>query len=136
MVPAGRGKIINMASVAGLVAMGGGCSYTMSKHAIVGLTRQLACEYGPLGIRVNAICPGSIATSLRQNSMEILGETAPEMRAAGVGAMSADRLAQIVPLGARGAPEDVAAAATYLASADSDYMNGHTLVVDGGWTAR
>jgi NAD(P)-dependent dehydrogenase (short-subunit alcohol dehydrogenase family) len=108
----------------------------MSKHAIVGLTRQLACEYGPLGIRVNAICPGSIATDLRQNSMEILGGTAPEMSGAGVGALSPERLAQIVPLGARGTPEDVAAAATYLASAESDYMNGHTLVVDGGWTAR
>ena len=84
MVPARRGKIINMASVAGLVAMGGGCTYTMSKHAIVGLTRQLACEYGPLGVRVNAICPGSIATDLRQNSMEILGATAPEMSSAGV----------------------------------------------------
>jgi NAD(P)-dependent dehydrogenase (short-subunit alcohol dehydrogenase family) len=136
MVPAGRGKIINMASVAGLVAMGGGCTYTMSKHAIVGLTRQLACEYGPLGIRVNAICPGPIATELRQNSMEILGDTAPEMSTAGVGAMSPDRLAQIVPLGTRGAPEDVAGAATYLASSDSDYVNGHMLVVDGGWTAR
>src|SRR6266480_7541569 len=54
MVPAGYGKIVNIASVAGLVAMGGGCTYTMSKHAIVGLTRQLACEYGPRGIRVNA----------------------------------------------------------------------------------
>ncbi|MBV9582599.1 MAG: SDR family oxidoreductase [Chloroflexi bacterium] len=136
MVPAGRGKIINMASVAGLVAMGGGCTYTMSKHAIVGLTRQLACEYGPLGIRVNAICPGSIATSLRQNSMEILGETAPEMSTAGVGALSPERLAQVVPLGTRGSAEDVAGAAVYLASSDSDYMNGHTLVVDGGWTAR
>jgi NAD(P)-dependent dehydrogenase (short-subunit alcohol dehydrogenase family) len=68
--------------------------------------------------------------------MEILGETAPEMSTAGVGAMSADRLAQVVPLGARGSPEDIAAAAVYLASEDSDYMNGHTLVVDGGWTAR
>ena len=136
MVPAGRGKIINMASVAGLVALAGGCAYTMSKHAIVGLTRELACEYGPRGIRVNAICPGSISTSLRQNSMEILGDTAPEMTTAGVGALSQDRLAQIVPLGMRGSPEDIAGAAVYLASSDSDYMNGHTLVVDGGWTAR
>jgi NAD(P)-dependent dehydrogenase (short-subunit alcohol dehydrogenase family) len=136
MVPAGYGKIINMASVAGLVAMGGGCTYTMSKHAIVGLTRQLACEYGPSGIRVNAICPGTIATSLRQNSMEILGSTAPEMSGAGVGAMSPERLREIVPLGARGAADDIAAAATFLASRESDYMNGSTLVIDGGWTAR
>ncbi len=136
MVVSGYGKIVNIASVAGLVAMGGGCTYTMSKHAIVGLTRQLACEYGPRGIRVNAICPGSIATPLRQNSMEILGAMAPEMSQAGVGAMSPERLREMIPLGGRGAPDDVAAAAAFLASADSDYMNGHTLVVDGGWTAR
>jgi NAD(P)-dependent dehydrogenase (short-subunit alcohol dehydrogenase family) len=136
MVQAGYGKIVNIASVAGLVAMGGGTTYTMSKHAIVGLTRQLACEYGPSGVRVNAICPGTIATNLRQNSMEILGGMAPEMSQAGVGAMSADRLRQVVPLGSRGSAEDVAAAALYLASPDSDYMNGHMLVVDGGWTAR
>jgi NAD(P)-dependent dehydrogenase (short-subunit alcohol dehydrogenase family) len=136
MVPAGSGKIVNIASVAGLVAMGGGCTYTMSKHAIVGLTRQLACEYGPRGIRVNAVCPGTIATALRQNSMEILGEMAPEMGTAGVGAMSLERLSQIVPLGARGSADDVAAAALFLASPESDYMNGSMLVVDGGWTAR
>ena len=136
MVPAGYGKIVNIASVAGLVAMGGGTTYTMSKHAIVGLTRQLACEYGPRGIRVNALCPGSIATSLRANSMEILGDIAPEMSGSGVGALSPDRLREIIPLGARGSAEDIAAAATFLASTDSDYMNGSALVIDGGWTAR
>jgi NAD(P)-dependent dehydrogenase (short-subunit alcohol dehydrogenase family) len=136
MVPAGYGKIVNISSVAGLVAMGGGTAYTMSKHAIVGLTRQLACEYGPSGVRVNAICPGPIATNLRQNSMEILGDMAPEMSTVGVGAASPERLRQIVPLGARGSAEDVARAAVFLASADSDYMTGSTLVVDGGWTAH
>ena len=136
MVPAGHGKIVNIASVAGLVAMGGGCTYTMSKHAIVGLTRQLACEYGAQGIRVNAICPGTIATDLRANSKEILGEIAPEMGSAGVGAMSPERLAQIVPVAHRGTPDDIARAAIYLASPDSDYMNGSALVIDGGWTAK
>lgn len=135
MVPRGYGKIINMASVAGLVAMGGGCTYTMSKHAIVGLTRQLACEYGPSGIRVNAICPGPIATDLRQNSMEILGDTAPEMSQVGLGA-SPERIRQTIPLGTRGSPDDIGKAAIFLASADSDYMNGATVVVDGGWTAH
>lgn len=136
MVPAGYGKIINIASVAGLVAGGGGTTYTMTKHAIVGLTRQLAWEYGPRGVRVNAICPGTIATDLRRNSMEILGQVAPEMSGAGVGAMTPERLAQIVPIGKRGAAEDVASAAIFLASADSDYMNGSMLVIDGGWTAH
>jgi NAD(P)-dependent dehydrogenase (short-subunit alcohol dehydrogenase family) len=135
MVPKGYGKIINMASVAGLVAMGGGCTYTMSKHAIVGLTRQLACECGPSGIRVNAICPGPIATELRKNSMEILGATAPDMSQAGIG-VSPERIRQTVPLGTLGSAEDIAKAAIFLASPDSDYMNGATLVVDGGWTAH
>src|SRR5215472_5623216 len=132
MVPAGYGKIVNVASVAGLVAEGGGLAYTTSKHAAVGLTRQIACEYGPSGIRANAICPGSIATNLRTTSSEILGAEAPDMMARGVGVAAPERLRQIVPLGVRGTPEDVAAVAVFLASAESDYVNGHTLVVDGG----
>jgi NAD(P)-dependent dehydrogenase (short-subunit alcohol dehydrogenase family) len=135
MVPAGYGKIVNIASVAGLIAEGGGLAYTSSKHAVVGLTRQVACEYGPAGIRTNAICPGSMATNLRETSREILGSGAPDMNK-GVGTASPERLRAIVPLGTRGSPEDVAGVAVFLASADSDYVNGHTLVVDGGWTAH
>src|SRR5438132_7818978 len=90
MLPAGYGKIVNIASVAGLVAEGGGLAYTSSKHAVVGLSRQIACEYGPAGIRTNAICPGSIATNLRQTSREILGSDAPDMNK-GVGMASAER---------------------------------------------
>ncbi len=136
MVPAGYGKIVNVASVAGLIAGGGGLTYTISKHAAVGLTRQLALEYGPSGIRTNAICPGSITTNLRATSTEILGAGAPATMDRGVGMANADRLKDIVPLGVRGAPEDVAAVAVFLASPESDYVNGHTLVVDGGWTAH
>jgi NAD(P)-dependent dehydrogenase (short-subunit alcohol dehydrogenase family) len=135
MVPASYGKIINISSVAGLVAEGGGLAYTTSKHAVIGLTRQLACEYGPGGIRTNAICPGTISTSLRETSREILGEGAPDMNR-GVGASSPERLRAIVPLGTRGSPDDVANVAVFLASAESDYVNGHALVVDGGWVAH
>ena len=135
MVPTGYGKIVNIASVAGLVAEGGGLAYTSSKHAVVGMTRELACEYGPVGVRTNAICPGSIATALRETSREILGETGGDMQR-GVGTLGPERFRQIVPLGTRGRPEDVAQCAVFLASADSDYMNGHTLVVDGGWLAH
>jgi NAD(P)-dependent dehydrogenase (short-subunit alcohol dehydrogenase family) len=135
MVPAGYGKIVNISSVAGLVAQGGGLAYTTSKHAVIGLTRQLACEYGPVGVRSNAICPGTIATSLRETSREILGAGAPDMNR-GVGTSSPERLREIVPLGTRGSPEDVAHVAVFLASAESDYVNGHALVVDGGWVAH
>jgi NAD(P)-dependent dehydrogenase (short-subunit alcohol dehydrogenase family) len=135
MVPAGYGKIINISSVAGLVAMGGGLAYTTSKHAVVGLTRQLACEYGPHGIRSNAICPGTIATNLRATSREILGAGAPDMNR-GLGASSPERIREVVPLGTRGSPDDIGNVAVFLASAESDYINGHMLVTDGGWTAH
>ena len=135
MVPAGYGKIINVSSVAGLVALGGGLAYTTSKHAVVGLTRQIACEYGPRGVRANAICPGTIATNLRETSREILGAAAPDMNR-GVGASSPERIQEIVPLGTRGTPQDVAQVAVFLASAESDYLSGQTLVVDGGWVAH
>jgi NAD(P)-dependent dehydrogenase (short-subunit alcohol dehydrogenase family) len=135
MTPAGYGKIINIASVAGLIAMGGGLAYTTSKHAVVGMTRQIACEYGPQGVRTNAICPGTIATNLRETSREVLGPSAPDMNK-GVGASSPERIREIVPLGTRGAPEDVANLAVFLASAESDYVNGQTFVVDGGWVVH
>ena len=116
-------------------AEGGGLAYTSSKHAVVGMTRELACEYGPVGIRSNAICPGSIATNLRETSREILGSGAPDMNK-GVGTAAPERLRAIVPLGIRGTPDDVANVAVFLASGESDYVNGHTLVVDGGWVAH
>jgi NAD(P)-dependent dehydrogenase (short-subunit alcohol dehydrogenase family) len=135
MAPAGYGKIVNIASVAGLIGMGGGTAYTTSKHAVVGLTRQLACEYGPSGVRTNAICPGTITTNLRETSREILGEGAPDMNR-GLGMANPERLREVVPLGMRGTPDDVAGVAVFLASSESDYFNGQTLVVDGGWTAH
>jgi NAD(P)-dependent dehydrogenase (short-subunit alcohol dehydrogenase family) len=135
MVPRGYGKIVNVASVAGLIAQGGGLAYTTSKHAVVGMTRQLACEYGPVGIRTNAVCPGPIVTSLRETSREILGEGAPDM-SRGLGMANPEKLREVVPLGAKGEADDVAHAALYLASSDSDYVNGHMLVVDGGWIAH
>jgi NAD(P)-dependent dehydrogenase (short-subunit alcohol dehydrogenase family) len=135
MVPAGYGKIVNVASVAGLIAGGGGLAYTSSKHAVIGLTRQIALDFGPRGVRANAVCPGTIATSLRETSREILGSGAPDMNR-GVGMSSPERLREIVPLGTRGAPDDVARVALFLASAESDYVNGHALVVDGGWVVH
>jgi NAD(P)-dependent dehydrogenase (short-subunit alcohol dehydrogenase family) len=135
MTQAGYGKIVNIASVAGMVAMGGGLAYTTSKHAVVGLTRQIACEYGPQGVRTNAICPGSITTSLRETSREVLGPGAPDMNK-GVGASSPERIREIIPLGTKGVPEDVANLAVFLASPESDYVNGQTFVVDGGWLAH
>jgi len=133
MLPRGRGRIINIASVAGLVGSGGGIAYTASKHGVVGLTRQLAITYAARGVTVNAICPGAVQTGLRANSTRILGADAPEMR--GVGGDEA-AVRAITPAGRRGTLDEVAAAACYLASEEADYVTGHTLVIDGGWTAR
>jgi NAD(P)-dependent dehydrogenase (short-subunit alcohol dehydrogenase family) len=133
MLPRRAGRIINIASVAGLVGSGGGPAYTASKHGVVGLTRQLAITYAESGVTVNAICPGAISTGLRSNSTRILGAEAPPMR--GVGGDDA-AVKAVTPAGRRGTVDEIAAAARYLATVDAAYVTGHTLVIDGGWTAR
>jgi NAD(P)-dependent dehydrogenase (short-subunit alcohol dehydrogenase family) len=133
MVPAGRGRIVNVASVAGLVGSGGGPAYTASKHGVVGLTRQLAITYAASGVTVNAICPGAVQTGLRANSARILGADAPPMTG-GVGA-SDEAVRRVTPAGRRGTVEEMAQAVCFLASEAAAYVTGHTLVVDGGWTA-
>ena len=133
MVPAGRGRIINIASVAGISGAGGGTAYVASKHGVVGITRQLGVTYADRGITVNAICPGPIQTGLRANSSAILGADAPVMR--GIGGDDA-AVKAVTPAGRRGTVEEIAATARFLASTDAAYITGHTLVIDGGWTAR
>ena len=133
MVPAGRGRIINLASVAGLVGDGGGPAYVASKHGVVGLTRQLAVGAAARGVTVNAICPGPIQTSLRATSTTILGAEAPVMR--GIGGDEA-AIKAVTPAGRRGTVEEIAATARFLASEEAGYITGHALVIDGGWTAR
>lgn len=122
MLERGRGKIINIAS---LLSFQGGrevAGYTVSKHALLGLTRALANEWASRGVQVNAIAPGYIATD----------NTAP-LRA------DPDRDEEIlsrIPTGRWGRPDDLVGAAVFLASPASDYITGHTLVVDGGWMSR
>jgi NAD(P)-dependent dehydrogenase (short-subunit alcohol dehydrogenase family) len=135
MLAAGRGCIVNIASTAGLVGDGGGAAYIASKHGVVGLTRHIGVKYADRGITANAICPGPIGTDLRAHSMEILGPGAPEMSNLGFGA-NMDLLRAAVPVGRRGTPEEIAAAACFLASESAAYITGQTIVVDGGWTAR
>ena len=116
------GSIINTASVAGLVGAPGLGSYNAAKHAVVGLTRNACLEYGALGVRVNAICPGVIntpmATSLSAGSPEILA-----------------LIGKAHALGRIGEPEEVARAVLFLASDDASFVTGAALAVDGGFSA-
>lgn len=114
----GHGKIINMASVAGLSPMPGLSVYSVSKAAVVMLTKVLAQELGSTGIQVNAIAPGVIKTKFSQ----LLWQT-PEISA---------RVLETTPAGRIGEVEDVVGAALYLASPLSDYTTGTVIVVDGG----
>ena len=133
MLPRQAGRIINLASVAGLIGGGGGPAYVASKHGVVGLTRQSAVGAAGRRVTINAICPGPIQTGLRTNSTRVLGADAPPMR--GVGGDEA-AIRAVVPAGRRGTVEEVAGAACYLASEAAAYVTGHTLVIDGGWTAQ
>ncbi len=135
MLPRGRGRIVNMASVAGLNGTGGGAAYVAAKHAVVGLTRQMAVVYSARGITVNAVCPGPILTGLRQHSQAILGPDVPDMSGRGI-AVSEEQVRAVVPAGRRGTVEDVASAVCYLVGEEAGYVTGHTMVVDGGWRAK
>jgi len=135
MLPRGRGRIINMASVAGLNGTGGGAAYIAAKHGVVGLTRQMAVVYSARGITVNAVCPGPILTQLRAHSQQILGPDIPDMSGRGI-AVSEEQVRAVVPAGRRGTVEDIAAAVCFLASDEAGYVTGHAMVVDGGWRAK
>ncbi|GFN22359.1 SDR family NAD(P)-dependent oxidoreductase [Thermanaeromonas sp. C210] len=121
MVKSGYGKIVNIASIHGLLGTGNATAYCASKGALINLTRQLAVDYAKKGIRVNTIAPGTIVTAMSKPFRET-----PEIMKEYLTRTLLPRL---------GTPEDVAYAALYLASSESDWVTGHCLVVDGGWTA-
>jgi 3-oxoacyl-[acyl-carrier protein] reductase len=123
MLAQGKGAIVNTASIAGFVAGGGGAAYTTSKHGLIGLTRQLAFDYGRLGIRANAICPGAIATGMTV-----------ELRTPELGNEHVDAAIAATPAGRWGEPEEVAALALFLASDEASFVHGAPMLVDGGWT--
>jgi len=122
MVERGKGVIINTASISAFIAGGGGSAYTASKHGVLGLTRQLAFEYGSKGVRVNAICPGAIHTGMTDHLLT------PEGRNEHVDAAIAG-----TPAGRWGKPIEIARLAVYLSSDDADFIHGAAYVIDGGW---
>jgi NAD(P)-dependent dehydrogenase (short-subunit alcohol dehydrogenase family) len=124
MLQNGGGVIINMASVAGIMGIGGLAAYNASKGGVVLLTKNTAMDYGSMNIRANCICPGFIATPMVEAVMSLPG--AGETK---------EKIIGLCPAGRLGNPEEVANCAVFLASDDASYINGHALVVDGGMSA-
>lgn len=113
------GSIINMSSVGGIRGLAQQSVYCASKGGVTNLTRELALELGPVGIRVNAVNPGVVETAMTTVDTDFAGT-----------------LTEQIPLQRDGQPEDVAGAVAFLASDDASYVTGHNLVVDGGFSAK
>jgi len=121
MLERGSGSIVHVASVEGLEGLSGSLSYNVSKGGVVLMTKNMALDYGKSGIRVNCVCPGLIETPLTQIVSDI-----PPVR---------DQMVSWHALERAGKPAEVACAVLFLASDEASFVTGHSLVVDGGWTA-
>ncbi len=118
----GSGAIVNCSSLGGLVGGNGRATYHATKHGVIGQSKSVALQYAPLGVRVNAVCPGTIETPMVAR-MTAGGELDPETATSSI------------PLGRLGMPEEVAAAVLWLCSDAASYVTGVALPVDGGYTA-
>ena len=119
----GSGAIVNNSSIAGLIGIAGRAAYHASKHGVIGLTKSAALEYASMGVRINAVCPGTIDTPM---VADMLAKEPDAMK---------DTLRDL-PIGRLGRPEEIAAAVLWLCSSGASFVVGHALVVDGGYTAR
>jgi len=119
-------SVINLGSTFGVVGAGGSVAYAMTKAAAISMTKSLAIELAPSGIRVNALCPGATGTPFLFNWAEDTGDSDGTI----------NWLIDHHPIGRLSRPEEQATAALFLASDDSSYVTGHALLVDGGYTAQ
>ena len=127
MAEQGAGAIVNISSVAGIRSSNEFAAYITSKHALIGLTKTLACDYGALGIRANTLCPGWVKTPMSDAEMASLAErkglTVAEARALTTRHLPLQRMAE---------PDEIAACVEFLVSDDASFVTGTTLVADGG----
>jgi len=126
MLKQGAGVIVNMASILGVVGFATAGAYTAAKHGLIGLTQVTALEYATQGIRVNAVCPGFIETPMVMERGLAAGSH-PEVY---------QQIAILHPMKRLGKPEEIAAAVVWLCSEAASFVTGHTLIVDGGYTAQ
>ncbi len=122
----GAGRIINIASVVGLVPLRLQCAYAAAKAAVVNLTKAMALELGPHGLLINGIAPGSILT---EGTKQLFYGPDGQFKE------SAQKLLAHIPLGRPGTTDEIAVAVLFLAAPENTYTHGHILTVDGGWTA-
>ena len=122
MIERHGGSIVNISSVNALAGFGEEHVYSAAKAGLIGLSRSLAVRYGSRGVRINAICPGTVVTETWTPMLE----RQPDLH---------DRLVELYPVGRLGRPDDIAGAALYLAGPDSGFTTGSVMVVDGGITA-
>jgi NAD(P)-dependent dehydrogenase (short-subunit alcohol dehydrogenase family) len=119
----GSGAIVNCSSLGGLVGIPGRAAYHASKHGVLGLTSSAALEYAPRGVRINAVCPGTIATPMVTDMID-------------KGELNTDEAIASQPINRLGEPEEIAAAVLWLCSPGASFVIGVALPVDGGYTAR
>jgi len=125
MLERGQGSVINLGSIGGIVAVRDRLAYTVSKHAIVGLTRSLALDHSHTGVRFNAICPGRVETPFAQARIAESADPAAARKA-----MASTQLT-----GRMAEPVEIANAALYLASDEAQMVTGSCFMIDGGWSA-
>lgn len=128
MLAAGKGNIINLASVASLIAVERRFAYCVSKGAVLALTRAIAVDYAGQGIRANAICPGTVDTPMIRGYVD---QYFSEDVAGTIASLHARQ-----PVGRMGRAEEIAALAVFLASDESAFLTGAAIPIDGGWTAK
>jgi len=119
----GSGAIVNCSSIGGVVGRAGIAAYHGTKHGVVGLTRSVALEYAERGIRINAVCPGTIDTPMVSDMFD-------------KGMLEMDDLLRDLPMKRLGTGDEIAGAVLWLCSSGSSFVTGHALLVDGGFTAQ